>query len=120
MAGSTAPANTLTNHSDRPRETMTERMMFDQFTPLLGKSFRLNYPDLAEVLILVAAEPSRFPSVSGMPPGFSLEFLGESRTVMLGQHVYSLDTDALGRIELGLVCIGREPAGNFRYQAVFN
>jgi hypothetical protein len=99
---------------------MTERFTLDQFTPLVGQGFRLSYPDYAETLTLVAATPLRFAPGPGLPPGFSLVFVGESRTVMLGQHLYKLDTDGLGRIDLALICIGRESEGNFRYQAIVN
>lgn len=91
---------------------------FEQFRDQVGQAFVLDYPDHRETLTLVSATRAKFAPPPGLPHGFDLIFDGESRTVMLGQAIYMLETPALGRIELFLACIGPRPEGGFRYQAV--
>lgn len=93
---------------------------FEQFQGQIGQGFLLNYPDHRESLTLVSATRAKFAPPPGLPHGFDLIFDGESRTVMLGQAIYALETPGLGRIELFLACIGPLPGGGFRYQAVIS
>lgn len=98
---------------------MSTTHTLDQFKPLVGQGFRLDYGDHGETLTLVEAVESKYEPGPGMPKGFSLVFEGENKTIMLGQHTYRLDAPELGRIEIFLACIGRKPDGSFRYQSVF-
>lgn len=99
---------------------MPDLLTLDDFRPLVGLTFVLDYPDYREALTLVSAVPSRFEPRHGLPRGFDLEFEGESATTMLGQAVYRLKNAALGEVDLFLSCIGPRADGGFRYQANFN
>jgi hypothetical protein len=94
-------------------------LTFDDFQPLLRQGFALNYPGHAEVLTLTEVRLGRTGALPGLPPSFSLLFEGESRVTMLGQSTYRLENATLGSLEVFLVPVGRLPAGNFRYEAVF-
>jgi hypothetical protein len=90
------------------------------FEPLIGQGFRIDYPDYQETLTLVSAEGLKQPRLMGLPPGFILIFHGENPATMLGQALYTLHNPVLGPLDISLSCIGRQPDGTFRYQAVFN
>lgn len=96
-----------------------DQLTAEDFRPLVGQTFRLEYPGHAEGLKLVDVSSAARTPPPGFRSAFSLFFEGESRDVMLGQCVYGLQHPALGRLELLLVPVGRLPEGNFRYEAVF-
>ncbi|SHH24616.1 DUF6916 family protein [Desulfosporosinus lacus] len=50
---------------------------------------------------------------------FSLILLGPG-TQFLPQQIYSLRHESLGELELFLVPVGRESAGSYQYEIVFN
>ena len=89
------------------------------FEPLVGQPFALDYPARAEVLTLVRVIESPIPPVRDFERGYSLIFGGERRDVMLPQSTWRLRHATLGELDIFLVPIGRLPAGNFQYQAVF-
>ena len=98
---------------------MNDGLTLEDFEPLIGQPFRMAYPGHAEALTLTAARVAPTVPPSGMRQGFLLTFAGESRDVLLGQHSYRLENDALGMLEIVLVPIDRLPDGNFAYEAVF-
>lgn len=92
----------------------------EQFQPLVGQGFRLDYPDYQETLTLVSATALKFAPPPGLPRGYDLIFEGENPSTMLGQAIYMLEHPVLGRFELFLTCIGPLAGGGFRYQAIVN
>jgi hypothetical protein len=98
---------------------MLDKLTLADFADRVGEGFSLSHPEHAETLTLTEATAGRAIPPSGMRQSFSLVFLGESVTKMLGQGIYSLDHPALGRLDLFLVCIGPVDDGRFQYEAVF-
>lgn len=98
---------------------MLGELTVDAFAPLLGQRFAIEYPDYREALTLLEARASRIVPPRGQRHAFILIFEGENPSVMLGQHIYALLHPAFGQLDIGLSCIGRQPNGVFRYQAVF-
>src|SRR4051812_11549110 len=98
---------------------MTELPSLADFAPLVGERFHLAYPGHAEALTLVSATPSRISPSKGSAAGFALLFDGQSRSVLLGQHIYRLAHPRLGAIDLFLVPVARLAGGNFRYESCF-
>jgi hypothetical protein len=102
--------------------------MLDQFTqatfePLVGKRFRLQVSagTGVEVELIEALRLPAYPGRHGQPPRrepFTLTFRGP-REIILPQRIYPLEQEALGTVEVFLVPIGPDDAGQ-RYEAVFN
>ena len=90
----------------------------DHFEPLIGEEFRVVHPDHPDVLTLERV--ARAGSRGGPRPQFSLFLRGRSRTVMFNQNTLPLESEALGRLELFTVPVGRDAEGRFEYQIVFN
>jgi hypothetical protein len=91
------------------------------FAVCVGVEFRLLRGERSP-LPLVLVEARELPRRAGRPDAprapFSLLFRGPGEPV-LPQAIYAIDCGALGRIEIFLVPVGREPAG-LLYEAVFN
>lgn len=98
---------------------MLDKLTLADFADRVGEGFRLSYPEHVETLTLTEATAGRAIPPSGMRQSFSLVFLGESVTKVLGQGVHLLDHPAFGRLELFLTCIGPVDDGRFQYEAVF-
>lgn len=102
---------------------MPETLSIDDFTPLVGTSFRIDFVDGALELTLAAVEVhgarAPRPDVPGLRTApFSLLFLGPLRPV-LPQRTWDLSHPVLGTQAIFLVPLG--PAeGRMRYEAVFN
>jgi hypothetical protein len=93
----------------------------ETFAPLLETTFRVRSDpsDDGIPLRLVELRPlGRQPHAPRVEP-FALEFAGPAESA-LEQRIYSLEHETLGTIEIFLVPIGFDPAGGFRYEAVFN
>jgi len=90
----------------------------DHFEPLIGRDFRVAHPDHSETLTLERV--ARSGSKGAPHRQFSLFLRGRSTTVMFNQNTLPLESDALGRLELFTVPIGRDADGRFQYQIVFN
>lgn len=98
---------------------MLAELSVNSFAPLLGQRFRIEYPDYRKSLTLLEVRASRIVPLPGQRHAFLLIFEGENPKVMLGQHIYALQHQAFGQLDIVLSCIGRQPNGVFRYQAVF-
>jgi hypothetical protein len=106
-------------------KTTTDQLKLETFAPLVGSKFRV-YADATGPTELELVEATEFTGHGNKPaPGTGL--IQESFSVMfdgpegcfLPQGMYVFEQDALGRIELFIVPVGRK-AGLFQYQAVFN
>ncbi len=90
----------------------------DHFEPLIGQDFRVAHPEHTEVLTLERVARTAFRG--GPRRQFSLFMRGRSTTVMFNQNTLPLESDALGKLELFTVPIGRDAEGRFEYQIVFS
>ncbi|HEV7886792.1 MAG TPA: hypothetical protein VGO92_04480 [Acidimicrobiales bacterium] len=91
----------------------------DTFRPHLDTVFTIQFADAAVPLTLVGVEAYGPRPGAPRAEGFSLYFKGEPG-VTLVQSMYSLDHEALGRLDLFIVPVQPESDGLPCYQAVFN
>ena len=96
---------------------MLERMTREVFEPHLNTTFRLLYggPEPLELkLVEITGGEGAFENSYS----FSLVFRG-GRHFTLQQHIFTLEHDHLGTLDIFLVPISNDPEG-FLYEAVFN
>jgi hypothetical protein len=94
-------------------------LTFESFSPHLNSIFALALGEstLELTLTQAAKQPVRpFPGMMREP--FSL-FFRSSTPVVLPQRQYAFKHEAMGRLDMFIVPIGRDPQG-IVYQAVFN
>lgn len=96
---------------------MLERMSREDFEPHLNTTFRLLRGE-AEPLELELVEITGGEGAFENSYSFSLFFRGGPHFA-LQQHIFTLEHDQLGTLDLFLVPIARDPDGS-RYEAVFN
>ena len=102
---------------------MPQTLELEDFTPLVGATFMIRFPDGDLELTLAVVEPQESraprPDVRGFRVRpFSLVLLGPLRPV-LPQRTWELSHPVLGTQAIFLVPLG--PAdGRMRYEAVFN
>jgi len=100
-----------------------EQMGFQYFASLVKTRFRV-WIDAHDSIDLELSEitPPRVSSTGGARnltyENFALEFLGPAEPV-LTQRIYWFESAPIGRFELFIVPVGRDPSGT-RYQATFN
>ena len=100
-----------------------EQLGFESFAGLLKTKFRV-WVDAQDSLELELCEitPRRVSPTGGARSqtyeSFALEFLGPADR-LLPQRIYCFESAAIGRFELFIVPVGRDPDGT-RYQATFN
>lgn len=102
---------------------MLDRLTQAIFAPLVGKRFVLHETDskTVEIELIQATTLPPHPGRGGQLPQrepFSLWFRGP-RAVVLPQRIYPLEHESLGRLDIFLVPIGPDEAGQ-RYEAIFN
>lgn len=89
----------------------------DDFAAHLGSIFRIEGDDQTFLPVtLVEASPAKYPGEHREP--FTLVFRSASDQV-LPQHLYAIDHDVIGRLEIFLVPLRRVEAG-VEYAATFN
>jgi hypothetical protein len=101
---------------------MDENLTAETFTPRVGETFRITFPDGVLELTLVevtpaAEEPARAALDAGLRAPFSIVFRGPSEPI-LPQQMYPLEHEELGELEIFIVPIGRDEQG-VQYEAVF-
>jgi hypothetical protein len=100
-----------------------EQLGFEAFAKLVKTNFRVWIDPQASVdLELAEITPPRVSSTGGANSlkyeNFTLEFLGPADR-LLPQRMYWFESAAIGRFELFIVPVGRDPNGT-RYHAAFN
>jgi hypothetical protein len=91
----------------------------EQFSPRLNETFDILVGDAREPVTLVEATLLPQYDYRGKErDSFSLVFHSSSQTVV-PQAMYTIENASMGRTELFLVPIGRDPEG-ISYQAIFN
>lgn len=94
-------------------------LTFESFARYLNSSFTLGLGETSMDLVLTEATKPPFRPFRGMMrEPFSLIFRS-SRPVVLPQRMYPLKHEAMGRLDIFIVPIGRDAHGTI-YQAVFN
>jgi hypothetical protein len=94
-------------------------LTFENFASHLNTTFALKLGESSIDLTLTAADRKAFRPFRGMMrEPFSLYFRSASQ-VVLPQRIYPLVHDAMGRLDIFIVPIAREPEG-IVYEAVFN
>lgn len=99
---------------------MLDRIAIDDFAPLIGEKFAVEYPDHRDTLTLTEVQRTKTLPPEGLRQGFSLMFESDSRTVVLGQGIHPLSHPHIGRLEVFMVPVGRKPEGSFVYQVAFS
>lgn len=90
------------------------------FIPYLGHKFHIRVMESKPVeLELISVEQTAQKSSPPTSRPFSLHFLGPASSHYLVQHIYRLEHEQMGVLDLFLVPLGSE-AGRMRYEAVFN
>lgn len=97
---------------------MLENLTAATFQPLQGSTFRLPLEDRDPLTLeLIEVSCLGVPGSEGREQ-FSLLFRGPAEP-LLAQHLWRLEHESLGRLELFLVPIGPDAEGRHRYEAVF-
>ena len=97
-----------------------DKLQSTDFLPYLNQSFRIGGEDMTPIdLELVRVTEVGEPHEPGSRTPFSLLFLGPVSNLYLRQHIYRLEHEALGSLEIFLVPLGPE-RGRMRYEAIFN
>ena len=101
---------------------MLDRLTSADFTPYLHQTFTIRLEPV-ESIALELAQVTELGSASAEPGAgrrpFSLLFLGPVSQQYLLQHIYRLEHEQLGALDLFLVPLG-PVGGRMRYEAVFN
>jgi hypothetical protein len=101
---------------------MLDRLTSADFAPLLNQTFTIRLDGVDPIALeLVSVTEPRVEDDGAGPRRrpFSLLFLGPVSRLYLQQHIYRLEHEQLGALELFLVPLGPEQ-GRMRYEAVFN
>lgn len=99
---------------------MPEKQNEETFRRLLHTTFSLRVDD-ERTLALELDEVKPFPDITharGDMERFSLYFRGPAG-VLLPQHIYRVEHERMGEMDIFLVPVAQEPRG-FRYEAVFS
>lgn len=96
-------------------------LRLEHFAGRIGEGFEVRLPNATERLVL---ENTLARANHGCPvsvrPGFSIFLRGSTPTILLQQGTYPLEHEEMGRLDIFIVPIGREPDGTFRYEACFS
>lgn len=96
-----------------------DKLHSSDFRPHLNQTFCIRLEGIEPIgLELVSVTDSGPQPKSGMRRPFSLHFLGPVSPQYLVQHIYRLDHEQMGVLDLFLVPLGFE-MGRMRYEAVF-
>ena len=100
---------------------MLDRLTRDDFAARLHQTFRICPPGLdpLEVELISASSWGKPDPLSRGRQPFSIVLRSLIRDRYLPQHIYPVEHDDLGRLELFLVPIGPDEVG-MRYEAVFS
>jgi len=101
---------------------MLDRLTSADFAPYLHQTFTVRLESLEPIPLELAGVTEL--EATGTEPGprgrpFSLLFLGPVSRQYLLQHIYRLEHEQLGALDLFLVPLGPE-GGRMRYEAIFN
>ena len=91
----------------------------DDFEPMVGRDFRVCWEGLDEKLTLRDIRRTRH-GIPGKRLSFALTFKGNSKEILLNQHIHPLEIEEGEALPLFLVPIGQNDDGTYLYEAVFS
>ena len=99
---------------------MLDELLSTDFVPYLHQAFRIRLAGVEPIdLELVSVTEADQPPQPGARRPFSLHFLGPVSSQYLIQHIYRLEHEEMGALELFIVPLGSEE-GRMRYEAIFS
>jgi hypothetical protein len=99
---------------------MLDKLQNTDFTPHLNQTFRIRLDGIEPIeLELVSVTELGAAHSPGSRHPFSLHFLGPASPQYLLQHIYRLEHDQMGTLDLFIVPLGPEQ-GRMRYEAIFS
>jgi hypothetical protein len=100
---------------------MLDKLQAADFLPYVHQSFRVRLdgvePINLELISVTEHEPASTQDPARRHP-FSVMFLGPSSNLYLRQHIYHLEHEGLGELDIFIVPLGPQ-SGRMRYEAVF-
>lgn len=99
---------------------MLDKLQSTNFYPLLHDTFSIRLEGVKPIeleLVSIAATGSASRSNARQP--FALTFLGPVSQQYLVQHIYCLEHESIGKLDLFIVPLGPD-AGRMRYEAIFS
>jgi hypothetical protein len=97
-----------------------DKLQSSDFVPYLNQTFCIRLEDMEAIgLELVSVTEAGQRSGPEARAPFSLQFLGPVSSQYLVQHIYWLEHDQIGALELFIVPLGPE-RGRMRYEAILN
>lgn len=99
---------------------MLHTLQSADFFLLLNETFRIRLEGVEPIeleLVNIAATGSASRSNTRQP--FALTFLGPVSQQYLVQHIYCLEHESIGKLDLFIVPLGPD-AGRMRYEAIFS
>jgi hypothetical protein len=96
-----------------------EKLQHSDFIPFLNRTFQVHLEGVESIsLELVGVTPVSHAFGPEVRQPFSLHFLGPVSPHYLPQHIYRLEHEEMGALDLFLVPLGPESA-RMRYEAIF-
>jgi hypothetical protein len=100
-------------------EKTLDRYESGDFLPFLNQVFTIRLDGTEEITLeLVSVMEASQSSRPGARRPFSLQFLGPTSSQYLIQHIYHLENEQIGTLDLFIVPLGLENR-RMRYEAVF-
>jgi hypothetical protein len=98
---------------------LLDKVQRTDFLPFVNQTFRIRLEGLEPIdLTLVQVTEAGQAAQPDVRQPFSLQFLGPVSSQYLTQHIYRLDHEEMGALELFIVPLGTE-AEQMRYEAIF-
>ena len=95
-----------------------DKLASTDFAPYLNQTFLVRLDEIEPIeLELVSVTKTGPASQPGTRDPFSLHFLGPVSPQYLTQHIYRLEHEQVGTLELFIVPLGSE-SGRMRYEAI--
>jgi hypothetical protein len=99
---------------------MLDKLQSQDFLPYLNQTFTIRLEGLEPIhMELIHLTETGHKSGPEARQPFSLHFLGPVSPQYLLQHIYRLEQDEMGELDIFLVPLGPE-SGRMRYEAIFS
>ena len=99
---------------------MLDKLTSQEFLPLIGQEFYVQLSGIEPIALELVSVTEFGQSQPGdLRAPFSLIFLGPPSQQYLKQHIYCLQHEQLGALDLFIVPLGPQ-AGRMQYEVIFN